>query len=527
LTRTEAPAAILEVRHLSKKFGEALVLDDVSLGIRPGEVHGLLGENGSGKSTLIKILAGYHAPEAGGELQVSGRRVTLPLEPGEFRELGLAFVHQDLALIPSLSVVENLRIGEIATTRRKWRISWRDERRLARQAFARYGVDVDPTQSVGNLSQVERALVAIVRAAESIRLRHDSARRGVLILDEPTVFLPKEGKERLFQLVRDIAAGGDSVLFVSHNLDEVLELTDRVSVLRDGKLQGTVNTSEVTERDLVQLIIGRDLETLAAQEQRSDRVDVIMAVRNLLGGLLDDVSLDLHKGEVLGLTGLTGSGFEEVAYFLVGARRAREGSVVVDGVACRLDSILPRVALDLGIALVPANRARDGSVGSLSICDNLTLQVIDTYYRHLKLDRAGMRRDARRLMDEYDVRPRDPGMSYALLSGGNQQKALMAKWLQTNPSVLLLHEPTQGVDIGARQQIMEVIRQISAEGAAVICASTDFEQLEAICDRVLIFGRGRIVQEVTGADITKDRLTERCFNSVALSDSVVLTGAGS
>ena len=525
MTRTESPAAILEVHHLSKRFGEVLVLDDVSLEIRQGEVHGLLGENGSGKSTLIKILAGYHAPEPGGELQVSGKRVNLPLQPGEFRGLGLAFVHQDLALIPSLSVVENLRIGEIATTPGKYRISWRDERKLAREAFGRYGVDVDPTETVGNLSQVERALVAIVRAAESVRQRHDAARRGLLILDEPTVFLPREGKERLFQLVRDIAEGGDSVLFVSHNLDEVLELTDRVSVLRDGKLQGTVNTSEVTEGDLVKLIIGRNLDTLGVQEQRSERADVVMAVRNLSGGLLDDVSLDLHRGEVLGLTGLTGSGFEEVAYFLVGARRARAGSLVVDGVACRLDTILPRVALDLGVVLVPANRARDGSVGSLSICDNVTLQVIDTYYRHLKLDRAGMRRDARRLMDEYDVRPRNPGMSYALLSGGNQQKALLAKWLQTNPSVLLLHEPTQGVDIGARQQIMEVIRQISANGAAVICASTDFEQLETICDRVLIFGRGMIVQEVTGADVTKDRLTEQCFNSVVLSESVLLTEA--
>ena len=404
-------------------------------------------------------------------------------------------------------------------------MSWGYERRKAREAFARYGVEVDPRETVGNLSQVERALVAIVRAAESIRQRHDRARLGLLILDEPTVFLPKEGKERLFQLVRDIAFGGDSVLFVSHNLDEVLELTDRVTVLRDGKLQGTIPTSEVTERDLVQLIIGRDLEGLASTTAaRSDTGEVVMAVRALTGGLLEDISLDLRRGEVLGLTGLTGSGFEDVAYLLVGARRARQGSVVVGGVACRLDSMLPRVALDLGIALVPANRARDGSVGSLSICDNLTLQVIDSYYRHLKLDRGGMRRDARRLMDEYDVRPREPSLNYGLLSGGNQQKALMAKWLQTHPAVLLLHEPTQGVDIGARQQIMEVIRQTAAQGGAIVCASTDFEQLEAICDRVLIFGKGRIVRELTGGDITKDRLTEQCFNSISLGDSVVLTG---
>lgn len=496
-------------------------MDNVDLDIRPAEVHGLLGENGSGKSTFIKILAGYHAPEPGGSLKVNGEAVHLPLRPGQSQELGIAFVHQDLALVPSLTVLDNLRVGELASSRGKWHISWSSERRRAAEAFDRFNVDLDPREKVANLSQVQRALLAIVRAVETMRLHRNAgtSQPGLLILDEPTVFLPREGKDQLFQLVRSIVADGDSVLFVSHNLDEVLELTDRISVLRDGRLQGTVETGTVSERQLISMIIGRQLEEMRTAQHGSLQRDTVLRTSAITGGALHDVSLELHQGEVLGLTGLMGSGFEEVPYALVGASPIERGALEIKGRTFDLRAVSPAYALTLGMALVPANRQRDGSVGSLTVCDNVMLQVLDQYYRGLRLHRRQMQKTSAQLLEQFDVRPRNPALDYRSLSGGNQQKALMAKWLQTDPSVLLLHEPTQGVDIGARQQIYEMIRKVAKDGQSVICASTDFEQLEAICDRVLIFARGRVMQQLIGAAITKDRLTEQCFNSMTLAEA--------
>lgn len=513
-------SSTLQASHLSKKFDGVLVLDDVSMSIEAGEIHGLLGENGSGKSTLIKILAGYYAPESDGELYVAGAKVRLPLRPGQPQELGMAFVHQDLALIPSLSVVENLRVGELASSQWKWHISWRKERHRAAQTFSSYGVRLDPAEKVGNLSQVQRALLAIVRAVETMRQHRGDANaaHGLLVLDEPTVFLPKEGKDQLFELVRDIVTQGDSVLFVSHILDEVLELTDRVTVLRDGRLQGTVDTHTVTEQSLVKMIIGRELESLRASHDERPPLDLMLRVSELTGGALDHVSLDLHRGEVLGLTGLIGSGFEEVPYFVVGARQADYGTLEFENCEYDLRTLRPGAALKLGLALVPANRQRDGSVGSLTVCDNIMLQVLAQYYRSLRLNRTEMLRDSRGLLDQFDVRPREPLIAYSSLSGGNQQKALMAKWLQVNPSVLVLHEPTQGVDVGARQQIFEMIRGVADSGTTVLCASADHEQLESICHRVLIFGRGKVMQQLVGNEITKDRLTEQSFNSMTLAE---------
>ena len=264
---------VVELRNLSKTFGGSQALKGVDLTILPGEVHGLLGENGSGKSTLIKILNGFHAPDPGASLTVSGVEVSLPLAPGQFRELGLSFVHQDLGLVLELTVLENLRVGELIASRAHW-ISWRRERARARELFARYNVDLDPRKLVNELTPTERALLAIVRAVEEIRetQRSHGDERGLLILDEPTVFLPQEGTERLFQIVRDIVKSGDaSVLFVSHDLDEVLQVTDRVTVLRDGSLQGTVDTKTTSEAQLVEMIIGRRFESLALAPQQLSR----------------------------------------------------------------------------------------------------------------------------------------------------------------------------------------------------------------------------------------------------------------
>lgn len=505
------------MRSLSKRFGGALALDNVALTVLPGEVHGLLGENGSGKSTLIKVLAGFHDPEPGAELEVGGQRVSLPLTPGAFRDLGISFVHQDLALIPSLTVLENLRIGDFAI--HGWRhISWRSERRLARATFADYGVSLDPDATVASLRPVERALLAVVRAAceirETVRERESAGGHGaggLLVLDEPTVFLPKADTEHLFELVREVVTSGASVLFVSHDLDEVLEVTDRVTVLRDGRVHGTVVTAEVDPPTLVRMIIGRELESVSHSSRGQVNGAPLATVSDMSGDRIRPMSFEVRPGEVLGLTGLVGSGFEEIPYLMFGARPCTDGVLTIHGDEKDMTALTPLRAIEAGMALIPGDRQRDGSIPSLSVAENVTMQILDRYYHGLRLQRSEIIGRSRELMDVFDVRPSDPHLPYSSLSGGNQQKALLAKWLETEPQLLLLHEPTQGVDIGAREQIFKLIRSIVETGTAVVCASSDYEQLARICDRVLVVTRGDLSHTLSGDELTKERITERCY----------------
>jgi ribose transport system ATP-binding protein len=473
-------------------------------------VHGLLGENGSGKSTLIKILSGFHAPD-GGELEINGRPVALPLQPSQFRSLGMSFVHQDLGLVPALSVVENLLVGEL-TSQRSWRVSWARERRRAQETFESFGLQLDPRAKVSELSPTDRALLAIVRAVEEIRANttDTGSEYGLLVLDEPTVFLPTSRREELFAIVREIAATRAGILLVSHDLDEILEITDRVTVLRDGKVRGTVDTARASDEALVEMIIGRPLQARSIKREPPVAGKAI-SITGLTGRYARDVSLTVHGGEVVGLTGLPGSGFEEIPYYLFGVRSAAAGRLEVDGKSYDLRGMSPSRAFDAGVALVPADRQRDGSVGSLSLGDNVMVPVLRKYQSRVGLNRSRMRSDARKLLEHFDVRPPDPRLTYESLSGGNQQKAMLAKWLQTKPSLLLLHEPTLGVDVGARRQIFQLARTAATDGTAVVCASTDYEQLAAVCDRVVVFGRGRVARELTGDQVTKERIAEECY----------------
>jgi ribose transport system ATP-binding protein len=502
---------VVALRNISKTFGGVRALQDVNLTIRRGEVHGLLGENGSGKSTLIKILSGFHAADGGGGLELNGRTVSLPLHPGQFRRLGMSFVHQDLGLVRSLSVLENLLVGDL-TSQRRWRLSWARERRRAEETFKAFGIELDPRAKVSDLRPTDRALLAIVRAVEEIRAHtaDGGSQHGLLVLDEPTVFLPARDRDGLFTIVREIAATRASILFVSHDLDEILEITDRVTVLRDGKVRGTVDTAQVSNDVLVEMIVGRRLGALSIEREQAKARQAI-SISGLTGRYTRDVSLIIREGEILGLTGLLGSGFEEIPYYLFGARSAAAGQVELHGKTYDLRGMSPSRALEAGIALIPADRQRDGSVGSLSVGDNVTIPVLHKYRTRVGLNRSRMQSDARKLLEQFDVRPPDPRLKYGSLSGGNQQKAMLAKWLQTKPSLLLLHEPTQGVDVGARQQIFQLTRKAASDGTAVVCVSTDYEQLAAVCDRVAVFGRGRVARELTGNQLTKERIAEQCY----------------
>ena len=506
----------LSIRNLAKTFGGARALKGIAFDVARGEVHGLLGQNGSGKSTFVKIMAGFHAPDPGAELALYGRAVPLPLKPGSFRDLGLAFVHQHLGLVPSLTVLENLRVSSI-TAHGKPVIDWGAERRAATDALARFGIRIDVSARVADLSQVDRALVAIVRAFEELR---DGAKTsdvpGLLLLDEPTPFLPREGVDKLFALVRQMTTHGASVLFISHDIDEILEITDRATVLRDGDVVGQLVTREASKDDFVERIVGRRVERLRVEREPAAGRKVRARLDRVSDPRLQPTSLDLHEGEIVGLTGLIGSGYERVPYLIFGANPAASGTLTLDGVEHDLTRMSPQAAIRNGIALLPADRQGASGVGGLSVGENLTVLALGRFVRWLGLDRTAIGRRTRELCTAFEVRPNDPRLPLSALSGGNAQKVLIAKWLSEQPKLLMLDEPTQGVDVGTRQQLFRAIRAATQAGTTVLCASTDFEQLADICDRVVIFARGEVHDVLVGADITKDTIAEQCYASVRL-----------
>jgi ribose transport system ATP-binding protein len=482
----------LELRELSKSFGPSQALRDASMVVHPGEVHGLVGENGSGKSTLVKVLSGYHRPDPGGALFIDGKPVALPVRPAAVRRLGLSVVHQDLGLLDDFSVLENMRIGLFGVRRFSRAIRWRQERELARATLAALGADIDPDAPVGRLSAAERAEVAIARALQ----QHEPG-RGVIMFDESTRALPPEPRRHFHRLVRDVAGRGGSALLVSHQLEEVLEHTDRVTVLRDGRVvASSVPTSELSERELIRLMLGRELQ-IESRRRRApapERAAVAAEIRGLRGDMVVDATLALADGEVVGVTGLLGSGFEELPYLVAGARRARRGTLSLSGRELDLARASIRQLLQAGVALVPERRDTEGLAFTETVRDNVTLPRV----RGAHLGRAWQEEEAGWVLRELGVRPADTRMAVGHLSGGNQQKVLLGKWLCSHPKLLLLHEPTQGVDVGARRDLERAIGRAAEAGAAVLLASLDASELASMCDRVLVMREGRLSDELAG-----------------------------
>jgi ribose transport system ATP-binding protein len=499
-------APCIDAVGLSKTFGRRRVLRDVDLRVGSGEIHGLVGPNGSGKSTVIKILAGFHEPDVGAQIFVHGKSVDLPMAPGAPRDLGLAFVHQDLGLIEDASVVENVKIG-LYDTRRGYRVSWRAERREVRAACRELGVDISPDALIVTLPQVERALVALVRAVIGLR-RVDGA---LLVLDEPTAYLPQDGVDRLFRTVREIAKTGVGVLFVSHRLDEILELTDSVTVLRDGVRVALHQTSKISEDELVESILGFAADRLYPSHDERKGATVLRA-REVSGAGLEPFSIDLSEGEILGATGMLGAGYEVLPYVLFGDRSA-SGQLELGDSVFPLHSMSPRKSREAGIALLPANRISDSGLQEALVSENLTLPTLGSFYRRGVLRHRSELVEVKSELTRYDVRPPIASLPLAALSGGNQQKVLFAKWLRTDPRVLLLHEPTSGVDVGARTQIFSVIREFADRGAAILIASGEHADLAGLCDRVMVFRRGRIADVLSGAGLTEDALLATAFQT--------------
>lgn len=488
---TNAPGEVLlDVSGVVKAFPGLIALDDVSLRVRSGEIVSVIGHNGSGKSTLVKILAGVYTKDAGTiELAGTGENAT-----------EIHFIHQDLGLIPDLSAVENLNlargtgVGALAPHRRS------AERARARELVARFGEPFDVDAPLRALTPAQRAIVAIARALDG--WTHD---RNVIVLDEPTEALHKGEVDVLFDAVRRLAGAGAGVVFISHRLDEVLALSDRVVVLRDGRKVADEPRADLGHDRLVELITGSS--ALAVHEPPTSRGvgEVVLSVRGLSGNVVDGLDLQLRAGERVGIAGVLGSGREEVPSLLFGATAGTADEFHVRGTAYRRRS--PDASIRRGLAFVPGDRARFGSVRALTARENLTLP----YLRSLRTPLGAVnsrkeRAEAATLMGGFGVRPPRPEQTFALFSGGNQQKIVMARWLRNEPAVLLLEEPTQGVDVGAKASIYEAIDRAAAAGAAVLVCSSDAKELLRLCDRVLVLRDGRVAAELKGETLTEHRL---------------------
>jgi ribose transport system ATP-binding protein len=527
LSFTGAGTPAIELRDISKDFGSNRALDDVDLRIGHGEVVGLVGQNGSGKSTLVKVLSGVHAPEPGGRLFVSGEEVPLPLAPGQASEIGLSFVYQNLALAGGLSVLENLTLGQrIQGGARAWApINWLQERRRATAVLDRYQVRLNLGQRTSELAPVDQARLAIVRAAEDLRRYRTRSgyKHSVLVLDEPTVFLPEEEVERLFDLIRAVVAEGAGVLFISHDLVAVRSIADRVVVLRDGRVVADVPAGEIHESELVDLIVGtsarpgaRAPESASAESVRKPPAGAASApgtgenvlVEHLTDGRLANLSFEIGAGEILGVAGLIGSGAEDLPYLLFGAHPATSGTLRLGPQSLDLGRLSPQRSVRERIALVPADRHALGLSEQLTLWENIVMLIEDEHYRGGIFHRGELVELAREAIARFEIRPPLAHAITATFSGGNQQKALLAKWLIARPRLLLLHEPTQGVDVGARRDIYRFVKSAAAlNQTAVLWVTTDFGELAEVCDRVIVLSEGRQVTTIVGEELSDDAIT--------------------
>jgi ribose transport system ATP-binding protein len=489
----------LSIEGLSKTFPGTRALDDVSIRAARGSVLALLGHNGSGKSTLIKVLAGFHQPDPGARAWVDGEEMALGDSEVATRH-GLRFVHQDLGLIPELNAVDNVALA-IGYTRRAGRIDQRAQIARTKQLLGRFGIDFDVTLPLANASPVERTCLAIARAMWD----WEQGPR-VLILDEPTASLPSREVSRLFDVIREVRAAGHAVIYVSHRMDEIFQIGDEVVVLRTGRVVGAGAVRDFSPDQLTSLIAGHDLQ---AERTRATAVrdDVVLRVRQLRGKYLDGVDIELRRGEVLGVGGLLGSGRDELPYAIAGAvQTSADGPWWLNG--REVEPPTGPTAPRMGIGFVPAERSREGLIADFSVCENLTLGALPTLRarRGRFLWGGSEGRVARSWLDELDVPEEYADRPITTLSGGNQQRILFGRCLHTDPKLLVLSEPTAGVDVGARESLYGLLRERAQAGLSILLASSDTEDLVSMCDRVLVLRNGRVADELTGPAINAERI---------------------
>jgi len=495
----------IAAENIAKAFGGVQALSDVSLSIAPGEVHGLVGANGAGKSTLIKVLAGLVQPDSGRVL-VDGVATSLPT-PHHATDLGMSFIHQELAFIPGMTVLQNILLGVPKKTRFGM-VDWQAAAREVAPIAQRVGITAPLFANVKGLSTAENWLINICRAL--VR------KARFIVMDEPTASLSAAEAEKLFAIVEDLSASGVAVLYVSHRLDEIMRLCSRVSVFRDGRSVGCLSGGEITRPALVEAIVGGAMApSLVARQEPVAGRKLALKVRGLTRSpRVEDVSFDLHEGEVLGIGGLVGAGRTELARLIYGADRADTGAMTLDGAPYAPRS--PVEAVKAGLGLVPEERRAEGLVLTKSVAFNLQIANLANIVRSPALPLIhGGKREAQSLRIVRDLAVKTPGIETPVgrLSGGNQQKVVIGRWLLRAPKVLILDEPTRGVDIGARGEIHRLVRDLAARGMAVLVISSEPDELPDLCDRVLVMAEGRIVRTLEGAAVTRNAIVEASYSA--------------
>jgi ribose transport system ATP-binding protein len=489
---TPAPI-ILSANRISKSFGEIPVLFSVDFDIHPGEVHAIIGENGAGKSTLIKILSGIEQPTSG-SISYDGQTVVLPPN-GAAEAMGIVLIHQEQNLAEHLTVSESIFLGR--ELKRFGFLDLGEMRRRAHAVMEMLHVHVDPDARISTLSVADKQMVEIAKAI--------SRDARVLIMDEPTAVLSVAETQTLFEQIRRLTARGVAVIFISHKLDEIMELANRVTVLRDGQLIATVGTEALTPDSIAQMMVGRELSNLYPPKHEPD-VDapVVLGVRNLVAKGVRDISFDLRKGEILGFAGLIGSGRTAVAEAVVGLSHRSGGEVTLNGASANFARVAQSV--DAGLAYMTKDRKGKGLLLNMGLRPNLTLLTLKHHLRFGFLDGSSEARALERAVRRFDIRARDASIAVGRLSGGNQQKLMLGKTMESEPDIIIMDEPTRGIDVGTKQQIYHIIAALAAEGKSIILISSEMQEVIGLSHRVVVMREGRLAGVVEGAEITESTI---------------------
>jgi ribose transport system ATP-binding protein len=494
----------LHLAGLTKTFPAVKALDAMSLRIRPGEVHALLGENGAGKSTLMRAMSGVMKPDAG-TIAIDGRIVSLRT-PVDARRAGIAMIHQELQQVPELTVAQNMFLGR-PLTKGSLFVDRREQERRALAALAPLDPGIRPDAPIRTLKVAQRQIIEIARA-----LLEDAR---VIAMDEPTSSLTPSEFARLAEVIAGLARGGVSIIYVSHKMDEVFQVCQRATIMRDGCLVGEVDLRDTTESAVVAMMVGR---TLAVAAHRSSaKAETILAVRGLTSGTkVIDASFELKRGEVLGIAGLIGAGRTELLRLIVGADRPTAGHVELNG--RRIDTRSPRAAIAAGIGLVPEERKRDGIVPQRSVVNNVALPSMARFAPRGLIRRRPLRKAAGDVLASINLRPYQLDRPIRLFSGGNQQKAIIARWIVANTQILLFDEPTRGIDIGAKAEIYALIENLAAAGKSIIVVSSELPEILRLADRVLVMRQGRIAAELGRSDLSEQAIVAHAVPRTGASD---------
>ena len=488
----------LSLVGMTKSFPGIRALDDVTFEVLPGEVHGLLGENGAGKSTLLNILSGVR-PADQGRIEIDRKTVDIRT-PLDARAAGIAMIHQELQHVPELSVAQNIFLGRPMVRAGGLLVNSRAQERRARDVLADLDPSIDPAAPIRTLKVAQQQIVEIARA-----LLEDAR---IIAMDEPTSSLTPAEFDRLAELIRDLTRRGVSVIYVSHKMDEVFRLCDRATILRDGKTVAVVDVATETEESIVTRMVGREL---AQAEHRGFATNSqVLAVQGLSrGDAVTDANFILHRGEVLGISGLVGAGRTELLRLIAGIDRKTAGEIMINGT--ELNAHDPRAAIRAGIGLVPEERKREGIIAGRSVAENMALSSMRRFARAGWLRRPLMNRTAERVMGDLRLRPLDVTRAIGLFSGGNQQKAIIGRWLAAETEVLLLDEPTRGIDVGAKSEIYALIERLAAEGKAIIVVSSEMPEIIRLSDRLLVMREGRIVATLSRDEITQENIARHAI----------------